>query len=191
MCINSWIKTQQHLANQAIRSLHNLSTVCNQMDILTSQKIDLFDTLVLPILHYSSQLWGYIDADEIGKVHLKFCRNILSVRNSTHIEALYGELGNIPLSFKRYINIINYWNISVHADKKSLIYKMYNMLLNAVNDRQNYNGKKWTFQVKQLLDSNGLSYIWENQNPTPLQINSIINRIKDTYYQQRYSKINT
>ena len=68
---------------------------------------------------------------------------------------------------------------------------MYNMLLNAVNDRQNYNGKKWTFQVKQLLDSNGLSYIWENQNPTPLQINSIINRIKDTYYQQRYSKINT
>ena len=35
-------------------------------------------------------------------------------------------------------------------------------------------------EIGQLLDSNGLSYIWENQNPTPLQINSIINRIKDT-----------
>ena len=52
------------------------------------------------------------------------------------------------------------------------------MLLDDVNDRRNYNGKTWAFQVNQLLDSNGLSYIWENQNPTPLQINSIINRIK-------------
>ena len=52
------------------------------------------------------------------------------------------------------------------------------MRLDDVNDRRNYNAKTWAFQVNQLLDSNGLSYIWENQNPTPLQINSIINRIK-------------
>jgi len=52
------IGIKQHLANQAIRSLHNLSTVCNQMDIITCQNIDLFDTLVLPILHYTSQTWG-------------------------------------------------------------------------------------------------------------------------------------
>jgi len=83
-------------------------TVFNQMDILTSQKINLFDTLVLPILHYSSQIWGCIDADDIETVHLRCCRKIVSVRNSTNIEALYGELGRIPLRFKRYISIINY-----------------------------------------------------------------------------------
>ena len=80
--------------------------------------------------------------------------------------------------FYVYISIINNWNKIVHSDKRSLIYKTYNMLLDDVNDRRNYNGKTWAFQVNQLLDSNGLSYIWENQNPTPLQINSIINRIK-------------
>jgi len=37
------------------------------------------------------------------------------------------------------------------------------MLLDGVNDRRNYKGENWAFQIKQLLDSNGLSYIWENQ----------------------------
>jgi len=89
------------------------------MYILTSQKIDLFDTLVLPILHYSRQIWGYIDADDIEQVHLTFCRKILSVHNSTNIEALYDKLGRIPLRFKRYVGLINYWNKIVHADKNS------------------------------------------------------------------------
>ena len=98
--------------------------MCNQIDILTSQKTDLLDTLVLPILHYSSQIWEYIDADDIEKVHLKGCRKIVSVCNSTNIEALYGELGRIPLRFKRYISIINYWNKIVHADKNHLYIKL-------------------------------------------------------------------
>ena len=113
---------------------------------------------MLPILHYSRQIWGYIDAYDIEKVHLKFCRKIVSVRNSTTIEALYGELGSIPLIFKRYISIKNYWNKIVHC-KKSLIYQTYNIILNDVNNRRTYNGKHWAFHVKQLLDSNGLSYI--------------------------------
>jgi len=70
MCI--YLKTtvviKHNNTYQAIRSLHNLFTVCNQMDSLTLQKIDLFDTLVLPILYYSRQLWGYIDADDIEKI---------------------------------------------------------------------------------------------------------------------------
>ena len=45
-------------------------------------------------------------------------------------------------------------------------------------------------EIGQLQDSNGLSYIWVNQNRTRLQMNLILNRIKDTYYQQWYSKIN-
>ena len=40
------------------------------MDILKSQKIDLFDTLVLPIPHYLSQIWGYIDPDDIEIITL-------------------------------------------------------------------------------------------------------------------------
>jgi len=59
------------------------------MDILKSQKIDLFDTLVLPIPHYLSQIWGYIDPDDIEKVHLTFCRKLLSARSSSNIEALH------------------------------------------------------------------------------------------------------
>ena len=37
------------------------------------------------------------------------------------------------------------------------------MLLNDANDRRKFNGKNWAFQVKQLLDSYGLSFMWENQ----------------------------
>jgi hypothetical protein len=50
-------------------------------------KIDLqlilFDTLILPILTYGCEIWGYENTKQLEKPHLQICRNILGVRTTT------------------------------------------------------------------------------------------------------------
>lgn len=39
--------------------------------------------MVMPILLYASEIWGIYDLKEIDKLHLRFCKRILGVRQQT------------------------------------------------------------------------------------------------------------
>lgn len=65
------------------------------------------------------------------------------------------------------------------------------LLHDAVNDI-NYRGNNWAYQVKTLLDSLGLSYIWENQELlSNIPYHSIKQRILDTANQNLIASINS
>ena len=61
-------------------------------------KLSLFDKMIVPILLYGSEVWGIYGYKEIDKLHLKYCKRILSVKQQTPSCAVYGELGRFPLS---------------------------------------------------------------------------------------------
>ena len=60
-------------------------------------QLDLFDKLVTPILLYGSEIWTYENNDIIEKLHLRYCKYILSVNKRT-TSMVYGELGRYPLN---------------------------------------------------------------------------------------------
>ena len=64
------------------------------ISIPTDLQFKLFDTLILPILTYGSEIWGYENTKQLEKLHLQFYRNILGVRTTTPNFMTYGELGN-------------------------------------------------------------------------------------------------
>jgi hypothetical protein len=72
---------------------HNLSIEC---------LLDLFDKIVKPILLYGCEVWGFSDNYVIEKIHLKFCKLILHLKQSTPNFMIYGEFGRFPL----YINSV-------------------------------------------------------------------------------------
>ena len=41
--------------------------------------LDLFDKLILPILCYSCEVWGFNVGKDIERVHLRFCKYILRI----------------------------------------------------------------------------------------------------------------
>ena len=43
-------------------------------------KLELFDKLVLPILTYGCEVWGFHTAISIERVHLQFCKRLLGVK---------------------------------------------------------------------------------------------------------------
>ena len=73
----------------------------------------MFDTLILPILTYGYEVWGYENTKQLEKLHLQFCRNILGVRTTTQNTMTYGELGRIPIDICIKSSIVNFWNILI------------------------------------------------------------------------------
>ena len=71
-----------------------LNTVqMSNMELPVIDEFKLFDSLVGSVLNYASEIWGYNKADDIERVHTRFCRSILGNKRSTNLSALYMELG--------------------------------------------------------------------------------------------------
>ena len=81
-----------------------LSIYLNDLEhnLLNFSCTKLFDTMVLPILLYGFEIWGYETLDIIENIHINFLRRLLPIRKSTPIFMLYGELGRTLL--KRIID---------------------------------------------------------------------------------------
>lgn len=105
----NWNRTQKRVAQHASCSMHNLFIVYNQLDLPISKQMQLFDTLVAPILNYLAEVWGYHLGPDVESLHSKFCRKVLHVRRSTNLDALYGELGRTPMFVRRKVLMIKYW----------------------------------------------------------------------------------
>ena len=65
--------------------------------------------MILPILNYGCEVWGFHPAPNVEALHLKFLKQILMVKPQTSSAAIYGELGRVPLIVKRKERILKYW----------------------------------------------------------------------------------
>ena len=95
--------------------VHNLSVNCH---------LDLFDKIIIPMLTYGSEIWGYENIDILEKVHVKFCKLLLNLKTSTPNFMLYGELGRYPLNItvliRHFTNTtITPFTINVVATRKT------------------------------------------------------------------------
>ena len=185
----NWNRTQKRVAQHASYSLHNLFIVCNQLELPISQKSKLFDSLVAPILNYASEIWGFHKAPDVEIIHSKFCRKILGVKQSTNLNALYGELGRIPMFVQRKLLMIKYWIKLITSSEHSILFKTYNMLKNDIENGRSNNKSNWVFHIKQILEECGMFYLWQNQYSMLINYDMVKQRILDIYYQTWYSEI--
>ena len=89
-----------------------------------------FDTMILPILTYNSEVWGAFvksdfkswDSSGIEKPHLHLCKRYLVVHIKSSNVACRAELGRFPLLLD-ILNkkIINYLNCLQEKDENSIV----------------------------------------------------------------------
>jgi hypothetical protein len=65
-------KAQKCLASQANKALFSLNGLFDVMPLAITEKVKLFDTMVSPILSYSSEIWGFHSSPNIENVHINF-----------------------------------------------------------------------------------------------------------------------
>ena len=77
---------------------------------------NLFDSFVLSILNYDCEVWGYSTAQNVKRVHRKFCKWIINVKMSTNNLSLAVDFGRVPLIISCQVRIIKYW-LNLHSIK--------------------------------------------------------------------------
>ena len=92
-------------------------------------QIDLFNTMVTPILFYGCEVWGFCQADSLERFFMSFLKSILCVKQSTPNCFVYGELGIFPLIVERKVRILKYWFKILNSSDTCFLRKMYNELL--------------------------------------------------------------
>lgn len=176
-------KAQKRLSDQGLKALFALNSLFDSVELEISDKIKLFDSMVLPILCYGSEIWGFHKSLDIERVHLKFLKKILSVRQQTSNASVYGELGRFPLFVVRQIRIIKYW-YKICKTPDTLLFRLYNMK----NDQGKFINS-WTLNVHRLLENIGFNFLIDNNTLSLSDINCVVQRIYDIYVQNWFSEL--
>lgn len=146
----------------------------------------LFDSQIKPILLYASEIWGARQFNVIEGVHMFVCRKILGVTRQTPKTFIYTELNRYPLYIDSKIRNIKYWFKLLQLGQERIPKQAYERELLEIRME-----KKWGFETKKLLDTNGYGYVWLDQGV--LNINSFIKSFKqrliDQFWQETQSKI--
>ena len=68
--------------------MFNLTTKARKLDLPTDIHCALFDQLVMPILLYGCEIWGFQNLDHIERFHTKVLKNQLKLNRSMYMEKL-------------------------------------------------------------------------------------------------------
>ena len=110
-------KAKKYLFDQATRAMYALISKSRKLQNLPIDiQLHLFDSLVVPILLYGCEIWGFENNSMIEKLHLKYCKTILHVKKSTPSCMVYGELGRFPLDIRIKCRLITFWSRLVSSD---------------------------------------------------------------------------
>ena len=95
----SFFETRKYLRDQATKAMYSVIKKSRLNHLSIECQLEMFDKAVVPILLYGAEIWGYENFDILERVHLKFCKHILKLKNSTPNFMIYGETWEIPHFF--------------------------------------------------------------------------------------------
>ena len=178
------------LLNQSKIALFSLKSFFHQNPhINITTKIYLFNTLVVPILTYACEVWGFCKAEQMDRFYLGFLKYLACVRKSVPTAFVYKEFGAFSLATIRQLRIVKFWLKILNMNDKNPVKIVYNLLLKDFNE--NVNVKNWVAFLKEMLDKNGFGNVWIDQG-TPCEkvfVHEFEKRCKDIFIQNNNTEI--
>jgi hypothetical protein len=115
--------------------------------------------MILPIVLYGSEIWGYEQYKSIEKVQINYCKKVLGVPKTTSNEAALGECGRYPLMLHSVIKCIKYWLKLLNMPESRYPKACYQMLCTLDEAGKH----TWATSVKQILNKYGFGIVWLQQ----------------------------
>ena len=146
--------------NQAHRALFAIKSKKERYNLPIDIVLDLFDKMILPILLYGCEIWGFENLEDIEVFYRKFLKYILKVNQQTPNCMVYGETGRIPLRIIIETRMVAFWHKTATGLNTKLSYR----LLYLLNKRreQNPEGVPWLKKIEQILTSCNMRNAWLN-----------------------------
>jgi hypothetical protein len=182
----SFTLNNQYVTGKALKAMSVLLRNISKYDVTANIAMQLFDSFVGSVLNYSCAVWGFSKSKDLERIHLKFCKSILGVKQSTCTAAVYSEIGRYPLFIKRYEQIIKYWLNVIQSD--NIILKT---IICASIQLHEKGIQSWASKVHRLLNEYGFSDVWNN--PFQYDVNYFVKifkqRVIDCFLQKLISDI--
>ena len=171
---------------QARKALYSMLTKAKKMQLSVDIQCHLFDHLILPILMYGSEVWGYEDIKQIEIFHRKFLKTILSVSAYTPDCMVYGETGRGLILSHVKRRVINFWSRIMRDEERKYSYVFLKFISSIHKSDQWEFNSSWLNFIEQTLNNAGLSNLWITQNSgLGLNINSFMKlRLNDIFLQE-------
>ena len=147
--------------DKGTKAMFSLLRKGREHDIPHDILLHLFDSSVAPVLMYGSEIWGCSNCDKIERIHLKFCKMILGLNNSTCNIMVYGELGRQPLVDMIKKRALNYWSHLLSDNYNKLAWHTYQLGYCLYSSGQLVS--PWFTYISTLLHLSGMSFIWTLQ----------------------------
>ena len=96
--------------DQADKAIFALLRRNRQLDVPLDIQLELFDSLVSPILTYGCEVWGFENTNLIETIHLKYLKYSLSLKMSTPTCMALGETGRFPVSIHIITRVVSFWS---------------------------------------------------------------------------------
>lgn len=180
---------KKYLADKALIAMYEILKFGRTYNLSVKLQLDLFDKMILPILLYGCEIWGFGDNQLLEKIHLKFCKVLLNLKQSTPSFMVYGELGRHPIDIDIKVRTVMFWARLLNSKQEKFSRVLYNLLY-CLNTNQNVR-IKWIENVKNIFNTCGFNYVWETQNFINKNwLKSIVKqRLIDQFLQDWYSLV--
>lgn len=151
---------QTNLAKQAQKAMMFISNVTYNCELSYRDCEKMFETCVIPILSYGSELWGLNVHQSIEYVQNRFCRMQLRVGSRSCKVAVLSGCGRTKLYIGCLMKSIKFWLKLISLPDDILAKSCYNMLYSLCTAGR----KNWASDIKNVLYRFGYGYVWESQN---------------------------
>lgn len=146
---------------KASRATFNVQKYCKPLGSPPpSLVLKLFNSLVVPVLEYGSEIWSAgTNTDCIDVFQVKFIKRMLKLRQQTATLAVLGEVGELPLSIKLELRVLKYWMRLLKLPDGHIAKQMYDTLCSL----DNIGFRSWVTYLKGLLVKYGLENLLDGR----------------------------
>ena len=180
-------------ARQGKRAFFALLNKVRLLRLLVDLVFELFDSLVMPVLLYGSEVWGYSDIKQIEVLHRKFIKIILGVPQNTPNCMIYGESGRTLVVNIVHGRMVNFFGKMINDNHNKLPYIMYKLMRRKQQHDVNFYSP-WMSCVASIFNNIGMQDIWLHEGNGFNNIylkESVKLRISDIYKQTWHSDVQT
>ncbi|CAL4146663.1 unnamed protein product, partial [Meganyctiphanes norvegica] len=174
-------KAKAKQALQARKASYSLITRIKQLNLTLEVSIELFERLIIPILLYGSEIWGFECPKQLQAMFNKTMRKFLKLHKFTPMCMINGELGLKDISEYIENRMMNFWyNIATGVENKvsTILYKWTKVLYD-----QNKYKSAWIEKVKTTLDITEMPNLFNDTTSVNKSCfkNNIKVRLEDVY----------